>query len=91
MTSAPPRVESRRGETGETTWDSSRKGKKAQTGLQVVGPEHPFYSIEGVQNIVLIHSDRYNESPMIVQGAGAGAAVTAMGVFADLIRIAASR
>ncbi|MDG2425458.1 MAG: bifunctional aspartate kinase/homoserine dehydrogenase I [Flavobacteriales bacterium] len=73
------------------TWDSSRKGKKAQTGLQVVGPEHPFYSIEGVQNIVLIHSDRYNESPMIVQGAGAGAAVTAMGVFADLIRIAASR
>jgi aspartokinase/homoserine dehydrogenase 1 len=73
------------------TWDSSRKGKKAQTGLQVVGPEHPFYSIAGVQNIVLIHSDRYNESPMVVQGAGAGAAVTAMGVFADLIRIAASR
>jgi aspartokinase/homoserine dehydrogenase 1 len=73
------------------TWDESRKGAKAQTGLQVVGPDHPFYDIEGVQNIVLIHSDRYNEEPMIIQGAGAGAEVTAMGVFGDLIRIAASR
>jgi aspartokinase/homoserine dehydrogenase 1 len=73
------------------TWDESRKGAKAQTGLQIVGPDHPFYDIEGVQNIVLIHSDRYNEEPMIIQGAGAGAEVTAMGVFGDLIRIAASR
>lgn len=73
------------------SWDDSRKGAKAQTGLDIVGPDHPFYAIEGVQNIVLIHSDRYNEEPLIVQGAGAGAEVTAMGVFADLIRIAASR
>ena len=63
----------------------------AQTGLRSVPADHPFYNIQGVDNIVLITSDRYDERPLIIQGAGAGAAVTAMGVFGDLIRIAASR
>ena len=53
--------------------------------------DHPFFNIEGTDNIVLLTTDRYAERPLIIQGAGAGAAVTAMGVFGDLIRIASSR
>ena len=64
---------------------------KASTGLTTVPADHPFYNIEGTDNIVLLTTDRYAERPLIIQGAGAGAAVTAMGVFGDLIRIATSR
>ena len=67
------------------------KTGKASTGLTTVPADHPFYNIEGTDNIVLLTTDRYAERPLIIQGAGAGAAVTAMGVFGDLIRIAASR
>jgi len=63
----------------------------ASTGLTTVPADHPFFNIEGTDNIVLLTTDRYAERPLIIQGAGAGAAVTAMGVFGDLIRIAASR
>ena len=64
---------------------------KASTGLTTVPADHPFYNIAGTDNIVLLTTDRYADRPLIIQGAGAGAAVTAMGVFGDLIRIAASR
>jgi len=67
------------------------KTGQAETGLRTVAADHPFYNIEGTDNIVLLTTDRYAERPLIIQGAGAGAAVTAMGVFGDLIRIAASR
>ena len=67
------------------------KTGKASTGLTTVPADHPFYNIAGTDNIVLLTTDRYAERPLIIQGAGAGAAVTAMGVFGDLIRIAASR
>ena len=67
------------------------KTGKASTGLTTVPADHPFFNIEGTDNIVLLTTDRYAERPLIIQGAGAGAAVTAMGVFGDLIRIAASR
>ena len=60
---------------------------KAKVGLQKVSPEHPFYNLEGKDNIVLFYTDRYNEQPLIVKGAGAGADVTASGLFADIIRI----
>ena len=63
----------------------------ASTGLTTVPADHPFFNIEGTDNIVLLTTDRYAERPLIIQGAGAGAAVTAMGVFGDLIRIASSR
>ena len=49
--------------------------------------DHDFYNIEGSDNIILFYTDRYNERPLIVKGAGAGAEVTASGIFADLIRI----
>lgn len=60
---------------------------KAKVGLQEVGPSHPFYDLSGSDNIVLFFTDRYPEQPLIVKGAGAGAEVTASGIFADIIRI----
>ncbi|UOK42022.1 MULTISPECIES: bifunctional aspartate kinase/homoserine dehydrogenase I [Flavobacterium] len=61
---------------------------KAKVGLQLIEKEHPFYNLEGKDNIVLFHTDRYAEQPLLIKGAGAGAAVTASGIFADVIRIA---
>jgi len=61
---------------------------KASVGLQCIAPEHPFYNLEGKDNIVLYTTTRYREQPLIVKGAGAGADVTASGIFADIIRTA---
>lgn len=61
---------------------------KAEVGLQRVGMSHPFYSLEGSNNVILITTERYKEYPMIIKGYGAGADVTAAGVFADIISIA---
>ena len=59
-----------------------------KTQLAGVGQQHPFYSLAGSDNIILITTERYNERPMVIRGPGAGAEVTAAGVFADIIRIA---
>ena len=59
---------------------------KANVGLQHIAPEHPFYNLEGSDNIVLFFTNRYPENPLIIKGAGAGADVTASGIFADVIR-----
>ena len=61
---------------------------KANVGLQHIASTHPFYNLEGSDNIVLFFTDRYPENPLIIKGAGAGAEVTASGIFADVIRIA---
>jgi len=61
---------------------------KCRLGLQAVGRSHPFYELEGSNNIIMITTERYDEFPMIIKGYGAGAAVTAAGVFADIISIA---
>jgi aspartokinase/homoserine dehydrogenase 1 len=61
---------------------------KCHVGLQAVDRSHPFYELEGSNNIIMITTERYNEFPMIIKGYGAGAAVTAAGVFADIISIA---
>ncbi len=61
---------------------------KASVGLQEVGPTHPFYGLEGSNNIILLTTERYKEYPMMIQGYGAGASVTAAGVFADIMSIA---
>jgi bifunctional aspartokinase / homoserine dehydrogenase 1 len=55
--------------------------------LGTVTDQHPFYSLSGSDNIILITTERYQERPMVIRGPGAGAAVTAAGVFADIIRI----
>ncbi len=60
---------------------------KASVSLVIVDPGHPFYDLEGSNNILLLTSERYNEYPMLIKGYGAGAAVTAAGVFADLIKV----
>ncbi len=59
----------------------------AKVGLQFIPADHPFYNLEGSDNIVLFYTDRYPKQPLIVKGAGAGADVTASGIFADIIRI----
>lgn len=61
---------------------------KVEVGLQTVNSAHPFYSLEGSNNVILLTTDRYNEYPMVIKGYGAGADVTAAGVFADIISIA---
>ena len=61
---------------------------KASVGLQHIAPESDFYHLYGKDNIVLFYTQRYPEQPLVVKGAGAGAAVTASGVFADIIRVA---
>lgn len=57
-------------------------------GLQEVSSSHPFYDLEGSNNIILITTERYLQYPMMIKGYGAGASVTAAGVFADIISIA---
>ena len=57
-------------------------------GLQEVDSLHPFYDLQGSNNIILITTERYNEYPMMIKGYGAGASVTAAGVFSDIISIA---
>lgn len=60
---------------------------KAKVGIQEISFNHPFYNLEGKDNIVLFYTERYNDLPLIIKGAGAGAEVTASGIFADVIRI----
>ena len=60
---------------------------KSNVGLQEIPEGHPFYNLEGKDNIVMFYTQRYPEQPMIIKGAGAGAEVTASGLFADIIRI----
>ncbi|MBI35201.1 MAG: bifunctional aspartate kinase/homoserine dehydrogenase I [Flavobacteriales bacterium] len=61
---------------------------KATVELQAVDSTHPFYNLQGTDNTVALYTDRYVSQPMVIQGAGAGAGVTAAGVFADIVRIA---
>ena len=60
---------------------------KANVGLKEIPVTHPFYDLAGKDNIVLFFTNRYCEQPLIIKGAGAGADVTASGLFADIIRI----
>lgn len=65
---------------------ASFRDGKASVGLQHIDPAHNLYHLYGKDNIVLFYTDRYPEQPLVVKGAGAGAAVTASGVFADILR-----
>ena len=59
----------------------------AEVGLQEIGQRHPFYDLEGSNNLIIYRTERYNEFPMLIKGYGAGADVTAAGVFADIIKV----
>jgi len=63
-------------------------GTKASVGLQHISSEQDLYHLYGKDNVVLFYTDRYKEQPLVVKGAGAGAEVTASGVFADIMRAA---
>ena len=63
---------------------------KAKIGLREIPEGHPFYNLKGKDNIVMFFTERYPEQPLIVKGAGAGADVTASGLFADIIKIASN-
>jgi len=64
------------------------EGKSAEVSLQVIDSAHPFYGLSGSDNIISFTTKRYDSRPLVVKGPGAGAEVTAAGVFADIIRIA---
>ncbi|MDD4107156.1 MAG: bifunctional aspartate kinase/homoserine dehydrogenase I [Prolixibacteraceae bacterium] len=63
------------------------ENNKAWIGLEEVDPYHPFYDLQGSNNLVIYTTERYHEFPMLIKGYGAGASVTAAGVFADLIKV----
>ncbi|MDQ6813914.1 MAG: bifunctional aspartate kinase/homoserine dehydrogenase I [Bacteroidota bacterium] len=65
---------------------ASYNNGKASVGLQQIPPQHDLYHLYGKDNVVLFYTNRYVEQPLVVKGAGAGAEVTASGVFADIIR-----
>ena len=66
------------------------KNGKGSVKLKAIDSSHPFYNLDGKDNIVLFYTNRYKEQPMVIKGAGAGADVTASGIFADVLRIAQS-
>ncbi|MEQ8471336.1 MAG: bifunctional aspartate kinase/homoserine dehydrogenase I [Marinoscillum sp.] len=66
------------------------KNGHGSVGLEAVDASHPFYNLEGKDNIVLFYTNRYDDQPMVIKGAGAGAEVTASGIFADVLRLAQS-
>jgi aspartokinase/homoserine dehydrogenase 1 len=70
-------------------WIGTFKNGKASINIEAVDNTHPFYSMSGSDNIIAIETSRY-KNPIVIKGAGAGAAVTAAGVLADIFRIAAS-
>jgi len=63
---------------------------KASIGLKSVSKSHPFYNLSGSENIVSFTTERYKNNPLVVKGPGAGAEVTAMGVFADIISLSSN-
>ena len=63
------------------------KNGRASVGLKEIEANHDFFNLEGSDNIILFYTSRYKQQPLIVKGAGAGAEVTAGGIFGDIIRI----
>ena len=80
----------RRLESEGKRWRFVAKMENGKTSVSLceVEKEHPFYMLEGSNNIILLTTERYKEYPMLIQGYGAGAGVTAAGVFADIMSIA---
>jgi bifunctional aspartokinase / homoserine dehydrogenase 1 len=75
-------------QNGKLKFIATYENGTAKVGLEVVAPESDFYHLYGKDNLVLFHTHRYHQQPLVIKGAGAGAEVTASGVFADIIRVA---
>lgn len=69
---------------------SIQKDGKVNVSIESYSQNHPFSRLQGTDNMLIISTQRYNEQPLIIQGPGAGAEVTAAGVFADLLRLSSS-
>ncbi len=67
---------------------ASLENGKASVALKSAGPDDPFYSLSGSDNMIVFTTERYHDRPLVIKGPGAGAEVTAAGVFADILRIA---
>ena len=72
---------------GKLKYVAELNGDKASVGLEEIPEGHDFFNLSGSDNIVLFYTDRYPVQPLVIKGAGAGADVTASGLFADIIRI----
>lgn len=66
---------------------ASLEGAKAQVRLEAIAQSHPFYNLSGSDNVISFKTQRYSHTPLVIKGPGAGAEVTAAGVFADILRI----
>ena len=75
-------------EKGVPRFVANYKDGQCTIGLQWLESEHPLAQLNGTDNQVMVYSDRYPQSPLIIRGAGAGAALTAGGVFADILQLA---
>lgn len=75
------------GSTGKLRMLAKVEGKKATIGLEKVDASNPFYHLDGSDNMIVFTTERYRERPLVVRGPGAGAEVTAAGVFAEIITI----
>ena len=64
---------------------ASYENGKGKISLQAVDVSNPFYSLSGSDNMIVIHSERYDETPLVVRGPGAGAKVTAAGLLAEIV------
>src|SRR6185369_2099617 len=71
---------------GRLVYLGSVEAGKASVGLTVVPSDHPCWTLHGSENLILVLSERYDTVPLVVRGPGAGPAVTAAGVFADVLR-----
>jgi aspartokinase/homoserine dehydrogenase 1 len=63
------------------------ENQKITIGLRAVGSDHPFYQMDGADNVIAFTTKRYQDRPLVIKGPGAGAEVTASGVFADIVSI----
>jgi aspartokinase/homoserine dehydrogenase 1 len=79
-------LDAARADNAKLKFVATFSGGKASVGLQHIKPDSEMYHLYGKDNIVLFYTERYAEQPLVVKGAGAGAAVTASGVFADILR-----
>jgi aspartokinase/homoserine dehydrogenase 1 len=75
-------------ENRELRYVAEFENGEAVTGLQAVDSSHPAYYLDGMDNIILLYTQRYADQPLVIKGAGAGPEVTATGVFADVMRLA---
>ena len=81
------KVEAARAQNKVLRFIAETENGNARIGMKMVGPESPFYGLSGADNMVVITTERYHTRPLVVKGPGAGAEVTAGGVFADLLTI----